>query len=186
MTEFNSLLELFTVFNFAYVLSHDFTNSLNTRITSSFSILEKELKQIKTLILANQEYLIESQKKYGDALGQAVLGALNKKSLDLESEYKGVKKGIEKHIRDSGVQPKFNFYCLFAGFYSIAILLVFALGLEDSIYHMGMLFCFNFIVVVILIFEFWDWIKFVKCSYLYSTYAFLFSLVVFGIFLFFL
>ena len=185
MANFNSLFELFAVFNFAYVLSNDFTAALNSKIIGSFNSIQKEIETIRTLITEHYTYLKENQSSENDPLRKEVCRQMNEEYISLSSEFDTLKNRTEEYINSSGILPKFNHYCLIAGFYCVLFLLFIGLGLDIKYEHLGLLLLYNILFIIILIFQFSDKIKFYKCNYLISTFSIFIVVLLFGIFCFF-
>lgn len=182
MNNFNSLFELFAVFNFAYVLSNDFTAALNSKIIGSFNNIQKDIETIRALINENYSYLTANQSSENDDLRKEVCRQLNEQYINISSEFDALKTKTDEFICSSGILPKFNHYCLLAGFYCVLFLLFIALGLDISYEHGGLLLIYNLLFIFILILQFWDKVKFYKCNYLVSTLSFILINAIFGVF----
>ncbi|MDP1675923.1 MAG: hypothetical protein Q8L88_03580 [Bacteroidota bacterium] len=129
LENFNSLFELTAVFNFAYVLSNDFVQMLNLKIIRHFQVLLGKHEMISSLTAGAKESLLSVTKKVTEITTSE--NNLDKQLHQLKTELDNFEKlntdlktDCDNLAKDSSVVQEFPFLCLYAGLYSIFVLLL--------------------------------------------------------------
>jgi len=169
--DFTSTFELIAAFNFAYVISSDFTKSLERQIVGSYSGIDKLLAEVKTLVRQNADYLSEKINSIGNNSNELTNLYGRKRTFDLQLNQ--LEDRVAQKIETSGISKTFNYYCLFAGFYSFFLLIIFGFGFSwSNNRHSELLLIFNFISLlgVIFLFDRWLIFKFFIPNYLKTIF----------------
>src|SRR5690606_30592042 len=123
---FNSILELFTVFNFAFIVSDTFNKELRGKIIGSFDSLSHSIKENQKMIDSSQDSLITIKNKVDTGVldvNIGVVNALRDRLNIIEHNFKELADNIEIEIKRNSLAEGFSEICLFTGTYTLFILL---------------------------------------------------------------
>lgn len=128
-SNFTSLLEVFTAFNFAFIVSDTFNQELRGRVVGSFDVIKTDLEKHKRSIDSAQTSLHEiAVQKTGT--GKAVIETARTKLQNIEKAFNTLNEDVLKSINNHTLISGFSELCLFTGIYTIFVL--FFVGVNAS------------------------------------------------------
>lgn len=167
LSDYTSLFELFTAFNFASIISNDFNDTLNKKITYPFYVIEKEFDNIRSKIGVIKTS-ISSLKKIevkidivDDGSGTTIKTAenkleLNKTLTEYEIEFDSIKNSVSNALKIRGLSlTSFPVISMFSGLYSILVLFLckfYDNRLQDSSF-IDTLYFLNIICLIFITFS---------------------------------
>lgn len=123
---FNSLLELLTGFNFAFVISDGFNVALKSKVVAAFDLLQDSLEKTRLEIegheksVKNLEPIKSTEMNSAEDVEKAV-ASINK----LNQSYKSVEVKVTTSIKAHSIENDgFSHLCLFSAFFCMLILLI--------------------------------------------------------------
>jgi len=149
LDKFNSIFELLAAFNAAFIISHSFTESLNSRINGVLDNSRLLLNQLEGILNESQTQITSRLK--GAATNEIqYLSSIAKDNNNLNKEFEILKNDINLKISNSGISKTFNYYCLFAFIYAISMLLVAGLDVDLKSRAGEIFFIFNVTSILVI------------------------------------
>lgn len=147
MGNLSSIFEIFVALNSAYILSQEFLQALNTKITRILQDIQEPLNQVESLIESNKDYLFK--------LSSEILERMQKERAQqeiFEVKFKDLNNSVFLEIDKASISPIFSIYCLFAAMYSFSVLL--GIGFDSDFHCINDDAFFVFNISNILLFPF--------------------------------
>lgn len=128
-SNFTSLLEVFTAFNFAFIVSDAFNKELRGRVVGSFDVIKADLEKHKRSIDSAQTSLHEiAAQKTGT--GKTVIETARTKLQKIEKEFNALNEDVINSVDNHTLISGFSELCLFTGIYTIFVM--FFVGINAS------------------------------------------------------
>jgi hypothetical protein len=129
-SSFNSLLEVFTAFNFAFIVSDTFNTELRSKIIGSFRSIENSLVAHDSTVKSGFKELKDIAPELPGESNEKKIETALRKLHDLETTLTEVTSEVNSKIEEHSVVEGFSELCLFTGLFSL--LLLFLVGINNA------------------------------------------------------
>jgi hypothetical protein len=124
LKEYETIFHLYTIFNFAYVASNNFLQTLESTIFRSFVTISEWLKELDDKIVITKESLFQLNPTVAGVNTEPELEVLKSNLNSIESDFSSTKIGIYSSKERIYSTSNFVELCLFGALYSLTILVV--------------------------------------------------------------
>jgi hypothetical protein len=143
LDKLTSIFEIYVAVNSAYIISDEFTMTLNTKISGTLTEVKGMLTETQLILDENRKYLENELSGNTNIKSNDITNGLNSKQEDLSSEYEKLGENIHAQIEQASVSPIFRYFCLLSAIYSYMILLAVGYEVDFHSWNDDGLFLFN-------------------------------------------